>query len=466
MALRRFFDYSLSLALVFSDFVSIYSAYIFSFYVYVTWFGTSPQEFTQVLTLAVVPAALGVTCFFLTSVYRCQPGPMGLEQLRRMLFAYFWSGLLALSLTFFIKSQDFSRLMMTFSLGSGLLFVLIGRAIYVRITSMIQKNYNLSRRILILGGGKVGATLARNLINTPGQMKIIGFLDDKHPELKEVAVRVGDRDHLFPVLGPLTNLAQICRHQKPTEVIVAMTNASLALHQDLFDQVMDLNISFSIVPSALDLMLKGAESYSIGRIPLFRIGERPVFILSPALKRIFDIAGATLIGLLALPIWIVSAIAIKLDSQGPILFIHERVGLRGRKFNLYKFRSMAVDTDPYAIKTRTHNSAYVTKFGAFMRRTSIDEIPQLLNVLKGDMSLVGPRPEMPFIVKGYDELQKMRLSVKPGLTGVWQISADRANPIHENMDYDLYYLENQSFWLDLAILIKTFRSVLRGLGAY
>jgi exopolysaccharide biosynthesis polyprenyl glycosylphosphotransferase len=267
-------------------------------------------------------------------------------------------------------------------------------------------------------------------------------------------------------LGSLADLEKICRESGVNEVIVAMTKATHAIHQDLFDKVRDLHIEFSIVPSALDLMLTGAQAYSIGRIPLFRIGEKPTFILTPYLKRVFDLVAAISISILSAPIWITAAILIKLNSPGPALFIHERVGKNGRKFNLYKFRSMKMDVDPYSVTPCNQQDPRITTIGRFIRRTSIDEIPQVLNILWGDMSMVGPRPEMPFIVESYDELQKLRLSVKPGLTGVWQISADRANPIHENLDYDLYYLENQSLWLDMAILLKTLSSVVRGVGAY
>ncbi|MCC6277859.1 MAG: sugar transferase, partial [Oligoflexia bacterium] len=345
--------------------------------------------------------------------------------------------------------------------------LLIGRALYGRFVHVLRKNYKLNRRILIVGAGKVGRTLARNLlINSTRDYDIIGFLDDQYPAMKSVSVRVGDRSFEVPVVGKLSELEQVCRRDRANEVIVAMTGASKAIHQDLFDRVRDLNIYFSIVPSALELMLTGAEAYSIGRIPLFRIGEKPVFILSPLLKRAFDLTGAIIIGILSAPIWIAASIAIKLDSKGPVLFVHERVGKDGRKFMLYKFRSMYAEADPYALTPKNNSDQRITAVGRFLRRTSVDELPQLLNIFQGDMSLVGPRPEMPFIVDQYDELQKMRLSVKPGLTGVWQISADRANPIHENIDYDLYYLENQSFWLDLAILVKTFTSVLKGVGAY
>ena len=466
MKTRKSVDMALGGLLVLFDFFGIYLSYLASFFIYIKIKGHAPQSFDEVLELAAIPAGLGVASFFLTSVYRCQPGPLGLDQLRRLLSSYFWSGMMTFSLTFFTKSQSFSRLLVTMGFLLGIAFVLVGRAIFVRLTAPIRSNLSLNRRILILGAGQVGRTLARNLLNNVGHHEIVGFLDDQYPLLKEVHIKIGEKNHVLPVLGVLSDIEKLSREVRVTEVIVAMTKAAHALHQDLFGRVKDLRISFSIVPSALELMLTGAQAYSIGRIPLFRIGERPTFILTPYLKRLFDIFGALLIGLFSAPIWLMSSLLIKLDSDGPILFVHERVGKDGEKFQLFKFRSMRVDVDPYAVTPENQTDSRITRVGKMIRRSSIDEIPQILNVLRGEMSLVGPRPEMPFIVEGYDELQRLRLSVKPGLTGVWQISADRANPIHENIDYDLYYLENQSFWLDLAILMKTFTSVVKGVGAY
>jgi lipopolysaccharide/colanic/teichoic acid biosynthesis glycosyltransferase len=127
---------------------------------------------------------------------------------------------------------------------------------------------------------------------------------------------------------------------------------------------------------------------------------------------------------------------------------------------------MYVDTPVYAITPKSGKDPRITPIGRFLRRSSLDELPQLFNVLKGDMSLVGPRPEMPFIVEQYNDLHRQRLNVKPGITGLWQISADRRIAIHENMDYDMYYINNQSFLLDLVILAKTVTSCLKGIGAY
>jgi lipopolysaccharide/colanic/teichoic acid biosynthesis glycosyltransferase len=146
---------------------------------------------------------------------------------------------------------------------------------------------------------------------------------------------------------------------------------------------------------------------------------------------------------------------VKLDSHGPIFFKQQRVGRDGKIFWLYKFRSMHVDAPKYTFSPTDSRDTRITRAGRFLRKTSMDELPQLINVAKGEMSLVGPRPEMPFIVAKYNAQQRLRLSVLPGLTGLWQLSADRAFLIHENIQYDLYYIRNRSLFMDVAILLHT-----------
>lgn len=165
------------------------------------------------------------------------------------------------------------------------------------------------------------------------------------------------------------------------------------------------------------------------------------------------------------PLLIVIAIAVKLDSPGPILFSHQRVGHRGKRFWILKFRTMYVQAPKYQRSPSTPEDARITRVGRVLRRLSIDEVPQLVNVLFGEMSLVGPRPEMPYITKNYTTLQRKRFAVLPGITGLWQISPARAFPIHQHIEYDLYYIARQSVLLDLAILCRTTASVVRGIGA-
>jgi lipopolysaccharide/colanic/teichoic acid biosynthesis glycosyltransferase len=182
-------------------------------------------------------------------------------------------------------------------------------------------------------------------------------------------------------------------------------------------------------------------------------------------KRVADFAICIPALALSLPLLLVASILIKVDSDGPIFFRQARIGKNGRVFRLWKFRSMHSDAPPYERSPLSDADARLTRVGRVFRRFSIDELPQLINVLRGEMSIVGPRPEMPFIVDQYGLFERQRLQVRPGITGLWQISPARAMPIHENMEYDLYYIQRQNIYLDLAILLRTVTAVVRGIGA-
>ncbi len=198
-----------------------------------------------------------------------------------------------------------------------------------------------------------------------------------------------------------------------------------------------------------------------GSIELNMSGE----YASGLFKQSCDVVGSFLLLIALLPLFAVTAILIKLDSSGPVLFRHERIGKDGRRFVLWKFRSMRGDVERYEISPQSADDVRLTRVGRLLRRWSIDELPQLINVLKGDMSLVGPRPEMPFLVRQYGPFELQRLAVKPGITGLWQISPARAFPIHENLKYDLHYIRNQNVLLDCAILLRTVTAVIYGIGA-
>lgn len=181
------------------------------------------------------------------------------------------------------------------------------------------------------------------------------------------------------------------------------------------------------------------------------------------LKRLFDIVASAALIALSLPVWAILAIAIKLESKGPIFFRQMRTGKHGRPFEILKFRSMKVDAPKYARSPDEQNDPRITRVGRFLRRTSFDEVPQLINVLKGDMSMVGPRPEMPFITDEYGPLEATRLTVPQGITGLWQLSADRRYAIHQSLEYDLYYIQNRTFLMDIAILLHTLVYAAKGI---
>jgi lipopolysaccharide/colanic/teichoic acid biosynthesis glycosyltransferase len=186
---------------------------------------------------------------------------------------------------------------------------------------------------------------------------------------------------------------------------------------------------------------------------------------SSTLKRICDVVGSFFLLTTLLPLFTLIAVLIKLDSPGPVFFRHNRIGKSGHKFVLWKFRSMRTDVPKYAVSPRSAADIRLTRVGRLIRRLSIDEMPQLINVLKGEMSLVGPRPEMPFIVDLHHSGERERSAVRPGITGLWQISPERAFPIHENLQYDFHYIRNQNFFLDCAIILRTITAVIHGIGA-
>ncbi|MEW6756084.1 MAG: sugar transferase [Candidatus Latescibacterota bacterium] len=183
-----------------------------------------------------------------------------------------------------------------------------------------------------------------------------------------------------------------------------------------------------------------------------------------AAKRALDLVLAAALLIVAAPVLLAIALAVRRDSPGPALFRQQRIGRHGRPFMVYKFRTMTVDSPTFGPKPASFDDDRVTRLGRLLRRTSLDELPQLLNVLRGEMSLVGPRPEQPFLVERYQEWHRERLSVLPGMTGWWQVSG-RKQPMHDHVEEDLYYVRHCSLRLDLWIMVRTVGAVLRANGA-
>ncbi|MGH8631687.1 MAG: exopolysaccharide biosynthesis polyprenyl glycosylphosphotransferase, partial [Burkholderiales bacterium] len=270
----------------------------------------------------------------------------------------------------------------------------------------------------------------------------------------------------LPVVGTGEALEEILSRLQITHVILAEGESAQKKFQQIADSCEKYGVRISFVP--LQYRLNQHSLYYLDLDGLMLAEIRPVeeSNVYRVTKRFLDLALGGALLLLTLPLMALIAVAILMTGGRPVIFAHDRVGQFGRVFRLYKFRIMRSDAEAYAPTPKTYADGRITPLGRFLRRTSLDELPQLFNVLRGQMSLVGPRPEMPFIVKQYTPLQRERLLAKPGITGLWQISADRAFEIHENIDYDLYYIRNRSLSLDVVILLHTVIFVLRGVGAY
>jgi exopolysaccharide biosynthesis polyprenyl glycosylphosphotransferase len=292
-----------------------------------------------------------------------------------------------------------------------------------------------------------------------------------------------------PIIGGLDDLADLIRKLSIQEVII--TDNTIPSER-LFDAMLQIGrrqrVEFRFAPNLLNLLPQKTSVEQIGVLPMVRLFREPLSDVQRFVKRLSDIVISGIAIALLTPVWLVVSILIKLDSKGPVLFKQERVGMDGRIFLCYKFRTMAagadeqihrqaylknIDGEQSANAGNEHEPVFgkvkddprVTRFGRWLRRSSFDEIPQLLNVLKGDMSMVGPRPPIPYEVEEYDLRHRKRLDMKPGITGLWQVSGRNRLPFEEMVRIDLFYIENWSLWLDLKIILLTLPAVWRGDGA-
>jgi len=256
---------------------------------------------------------------------------------------------------------------------------------------------------------------------------------------------------------------EIAEKHHVDEVWIALPVWALDRINMTIDELEKLPIRIKVVPDYFSYAMVQAKTEVLNGIPIIGLREPVIEGFPRLIKRGFDlIVGSLLLLLMALPMLII-AIAIKLDSSGPLIFRQERVGEIDAEAQQVEVNMKTQDDE---VVHKRPDDPRVTKVGHFLRRYSLDELPQLMNVLKGDMSLVGPRPEMPWLVDRYESWQRKRFAVPQGLTGWWQINGRSDKPMHLNTDDDLYYVYNYSLWLDIQILIKTPLAVIRGVGAF
>jgi exopolysaccharide biosynthesis polyprenyl glycosylphosphotransferase len=326
-------------------------------------------------------------------------------------------------------------------------------------------------RVLIVGAGRIGKMVMQQMAGRPGLgYVLVGFCDD-------VAVAHGADFGRFRCLGGVRDLVQVVAEQRVDELVIALPSAD---HEKILDVVAlceRLDVRFRLVPDTYDLMLGAIDVDNLAGIPLIGVREAALHGFNSAVKRATDIAAAAAALIALAPVMLLVAIAVKLDSRGPVFHPQERVGAGGRVFRIYKVRSMYQDAERRLVELvernetggtifKMRNDPRRTRVGKIIRRLSLDEVPQFWNVLVGDMSLVGPRPPIPKEVEEYDEWHKRRLEVTPGLTGLWQVSGRSDLPFDEMVMLDLYYIENWSLGLDLKIILQTIPAVLSMRGAY
>lgn len=415
-------------------------------------------------------AALLALSFFSNNQSETDPAP-----------TRFWSSSLSVSSRWFLlvatllllgyatkTSAIFSRkVLFTWFLVTPPVLVLARIALDALISRILLSAGNI-RRVVIAGANELGQTLAERIKSSPqAGMDLRGFFDDRGSD------RIGN-DASAPLLGKLQDLPEYVRHHGIDLIFIVLPMRNMQRVTALLDQLHDTTASIYYVPDVFVFDLIQCRTSEIGGMPIVALCETPFQGTQGMIKAISDYTIATLVLILTSPLFIAIAIAIKLTSPGSVIFKQRRYGLDGREIVVYKFRTMAVSEDADNIRQATRDDDRITPIGAFLRRTSLDELPQFINVLQGRMSVVGPRPhavahneEYRPLIKGY----MIRHKVNPGITGLAQVLGYRGetktvDAMQKRIEYDLEYLRNWSITLDFRIILRTVRLVLSDKMAY
>ena len=406
----------------------------------------------------------------LEGVYDVRRGASWLDEVYK-LFSGTLIGIAVLTvLTFNVRPQFYSRLMLGYA---GVLIVTllgISRLVQGFLRAYLFRQGINVERVLVVGCGEVGRAVMGSIMARPELgYQVVGFLDDAPTQQRNLG--------RFQALGPTAALPAVLHQHHIDQVIVALPWQSIEKIMRIMAECERRGVEARIVPDLFQMRLNRVDVEDISGIPLIGIRDVSIRGWNRAIKRGVDVALAATGLLLTTPIMLLAALLIKWDSPGPVFFRQVRIGRDGRPFILYKFRSMVANAEAVQPELQTLNEATGplfkiredprrTRVGRWLRRLSIDEIPQLWNVLKGDMSLVGPRPAIPSEVEQYQPWHRKRLLVNPGMTGLSQVSGRSELTFDEMVMLDLFYAENWSLWLDFKIILRTIPTIIVGKGAY
>lgn len=325
-------------------------------------------------------------------------------------------------------------------------------------------------RVLLAGSGSTAQIALERLDQLSGSdLQVVGYITDEGKELPGYISA--------PFLGNLNDADRLVTENKIDNLLIALPPSEYEKVERLVNSLLESTCSLWVVPDYYNLLIYGAHVRELGSLPMISLRSPTLTPNQRLFKRLFDVIAACLALLMLSPLLICTAIVIRIESKGPILFKQKRAGENGKLFDMYKFRSMVADAEKRQqevvrkdengqIHHKNPDDPRITRVGHFLRRSSIDELPQLINVLKGEMSIVGPRPEMPWLVEMYEPWQRKRFAVPQGITGWWQVNGRSDKPMHLNIEYDIYYIQNYSLLLDLQIILRTPWAILLGKGAF
>lgn len=420
------------------------------------------------LPLYVLFPAIWVSILMLSMVYDGQRNLRAVDELTVLTFGSLLASVCLAGICYF-SFRDVSRLMFALYSIVAYLFMVTWRMIARVLFHLGWFNGVGHRRMLIVGAGELGCDLRERICkDNAWGLEFVGFLDNE--QKPETAVS-------GPILGTIEDIRSVISTHLIDDVVLALPVSEQGRVNTLVAELHDMPVKVWVIPSYFALALFKADVVDYAGVLMLDLRAPALNEYQRLVKRMFDITVSLVILPVAVPIMALSAILIRLGSPGPVIFRQKRVGENGKIFLMYKFRTMidGAENLNHVVEHKdgegnliykTHNDPRVTRIGRFLRHTSLDELPQLYNVLKGDMSWVGPRPELPYLVERYAIWQRKRFAVPQGITGWWQINGRSDKPMHLHTEEDLFYVQNYSIWFDLEILLKTFWVTLSRKGAY
>jgi len=428
-------------------------------------------SFITNLKISLLYSAVSVLVFLNRGLYSRHRSQARLDELYLVMKSLVIAAFLMMAISILVPQLPYNRALVIGNFIVSLALVDLWRITLRKVVGVLATRDVGMVRVLIYGAGKSGRILASQTKFHPEfGYAIVGFVDDD-------PAKWGKTYEGVEVLGPYDKLQEFIISRDVDEVLLAIPSAA---HRHLLNVVFDLRekrIPFQVIADLFELVTRRVSINQIGSIPLLRLWREPLDGWQGYLKRGLDVMAAAGGIAVLLPLWAVVMALIKLDSPGPVFYRQDRIGKGGRPFQIFKFRSMVVGADEMLPELAEFNEMAgpifkiredprVTRVGKWLRRFSLDELPQLINVVIGDMSLVGPRPPLPNEARQYEHWQTKRLTVPQGITGLWQVSGRNLLTFEEMVRLDIYYIENWSLWLDLKILLKTFPVVLLMRGAY
>ncbi|MCD6326195.1 sugar transferase [bacterium] len=452
--------------LVISDIVAVSASVICTFFIRTELLASisfvTPFLHDISIYIKTIPfvCALWVWIFAAKGLYRPRRGISAIGEFREIVRSITF-GVVIIMAASFLSKFDYSRLIMLSFWICNIITIGSSRAIIRYFQKKIMQKEHGKNRVVVVGTGETARLIVERIKNAEEfGCQVIGIVDDNAQLLSKQEI------FGIPFLGQIDDLPSLLKKESVGEVFLAKPDMKHERILNLVAACDDSSASFRIVSDLFEIMTGKANIDNVADIPIIDLTSPKDDQLRRLSKRLMDLSLSAFFLAISLPIWAVVSTAIKLDSKGSVLFRQTRIGQHGAEFIIYKFRTMFSDVRVFEHAPTHKEDARITRVGKILRRTSLDELPQLLNVLIGNMSLVGPRPEMPFIVAQYNTWQRKRLDAKPGITGLWQVLGRKNLPLEENLQYDFYYIKNRSILMDITILLKTVRVVIMSKGAY